>query len=359
MRTPHLFLPAAAACIFAASCAPTQHSVVAQSAERLTFSGQLTMRERIALSPLAVAEVYLVDGSNPDAPALGQQRIPFNGQQVPIAFNLAVDQSRFSPGGNYILRGAIEDGDGSKRWTVNAPVSADPSVPRVDLGTLVVTREDGSAGPPSAPPAPTGYRARGNEPGWALELGSSDVNFTWNTGQDRMTAPLPKAQKTSTGRRYRVRGEDKSLVVDIAGAACRDTMSGMTYPDTVTVTIDGKRLEGCGGEPASLLQGGEWSVESIAGVTVVPGTKVTVTFGSDGNLSGTGGCNRFNAGYTLTGEGLSIGPGLRTQMACEAPIMTQEDRFMGLLDQVQGFEVPGPGKLALVTAKGERIVARR
>ena len=359
MRTQHLFLSTSVACIFLASCAPAQHSVVAQSAQRVTISGELTMRERIGLSPLAVAEIELVDTSNRDGPVLGRQRISFSGRQVPIAFHLAVDQSRLTPGRNYILRGAIEDGEGSKRWTVDAPVAVNPGAPGVDLGMLVVVRDDVSATPPAPPPTSAVYRARGNEPGWALEVGSSELSFTWNTGQDRMTAPLPTAQKTSTGRRYQVRGEGKALLVDIAGTVCRDTMSGMSYPDTVTVTFEGKPLKGCGGEPVSLLQGGDWLVESIAGAPVVPDVKVTMTFGSDGNLSGSGGCNRFNAGYSLTGEGLSVGIGLRTQMACEAPVMTQEDRFMGLLDQVQNFEIPGPDRLALLTGKGERIVARR
>lgn len=359
MRILHLFLSTAVAGAVLASCAPAQHSVVAQSAQRLMISGQLTMRERLALSPLAVAEVALVDASSPGAPALGRQRIPFNGRQVPIAFNLAVEQSRLRAGGNYTLQGMVEDRDGSMRWTVETPVTADPGTPRLDVGTLVVARDQSSASPSPTPPANTGYRARGNEPGWALEFGSSELNLTWNTGQDRMTAPLPAAQTTSTGRRYQVRGQGKALLIDIANTVCRDTMSGMSYPDTVTVTIDGKRLSGCGGQPASLLQGAEWTVESIAGVAIVPNTKVTITFGTDGNISGTGGCNRFNAGYTLTGEGLSVTTGMRTQMACEPPIMKQEDRFMDVLGQVQGFEVPGPGRLILLTGKGERIVARR
>lgn len=359
MRVLYLFLSTAAGTAFLASCAPAQHSVVAQSAQQLTVSGHLTMRERIGLSPLAVAEVALVEAGNPSAPALGQQRIPFNGRQVPIAFTLAVDKSLLRPGGHYILRGAIEDGDGSQRWAVEAPVTADPGTPRIDVGTLVVVREQLSAGTTPPPSGATGYRARGNEPGWLLEFGASELNFTWNTGQDRMTAPLPTAQQTGTGRQYQARGQGKTLVIDVTSTVCRDSMSGMSYPETVTATIDGKRLNGCGGNPASLLHGAEWTVESIAGVAVIPNTKVTMTFGTDGNLSGSGGCNRFNAGYTLTGEGLSIGTGMRTQMACEPPIMQQEDRFMAAIDSVQGFETAGPGRLTLLTASGERIIARR
>lgn len=359
MRLLHLCLPTTVAASLLASCAPTQHSVVGESAQMLMVSGHLTMRERIALSPLAIAEIALVDANNPDAPVFGQQRIPFNGRQVPIPFNLGVEQSRLQPGGSYILRGAIQDGDAGMRWTVETPLGADPAGGRVDAGTLVVVRDQSAAAPGPTPPITTGYRARGNEPGWLLEFGNSELNFTWNTGQDRMSAPLPTAQQTSTGRRYQATGQGKSLVIDVADTVCRDTMSGMSYPDTVTVTMDGKRLNGCGGQPAALLQGNEWTIENIAGVASAPGTKITMAFGTGGTLSGTGGCNRFNAAYTLTGEGLSIGTGMRTQMACEPPVMQQEERFMAALDQVQGFEIPGRDRLVLLTAKGERIVARR
>ena len=141
MRMLHVFLSTVVAVGCLASCAPKQHSVVAQSAEKLMVSGQLTMRERLALSPTAVAEVALIEAGNPDAPALGQQRIPFNGKQVPINFNLAVEESRLLPGGNYILRGAIEDDGGNMRWTVETPVAITSGATQVDVGTLVAVRD--------------------------------------------------------------------------------------------------------------------------------------------------------------------------------------------------------------------------
>lgn len=357
MRILHVCLPIAVTSAFLASCAPVDHSIVAESAPSLTVSGSLTMRERIGLSPLAVGEVKLLDASNPDAPMLARQVVPFNGRQVPIAFNLAVEQSRLRPDGNYVLHGTIQDGDGRAVWAVEKPVSPTPGAPRLDVGTLVVVRQQGSEDTP--PTEATPYRARGNEPGWMVEFGSSELTFVWNTGQDRMTTPLPVAQPTSTGRRYQVNAEGKNLVIDVTDAICRDTMSGMTYPDTVTVTFNGSTLNGCGGQPASLLQGNEWTVESIAGAPVVPNSTVTLTFDNDGRVVGSGGCNRINMAYTLTGEGMSIEPGLRTQMACEDAILRQEDRFIDLLGKVQGFEIPEPGKLALVTSTDERIVARR
>lgn len=355
MRMLHLFLSATFSGAVLAACAPVEQSVAADSAQTLLVTGSVTMRERLALSPAAVAEVVLRDGTGADAPVLARQTIPFNGRQVPVDFSLTVEQSRLNTRGNHTLHATIEDG--GRRWSAQAPVTATAGTPRYDAGTLVVVAD--AAGTTPAPPAAAGYRARGNEPGWVLEFGSSELSFVWNTGQDRMTAPLPTAQPTTTGRRYEARGQGKTLVIDVTNKVCRDTMSGMSYPDTVSVTLDGRRMDGCGGQPASLLHGGEWTVENIAGTAVVPNTKVTMTFGPEGGVSGSGGCNRFNASYTLTGEGLTIGLGIRTQMACEPPIMQQEDRFLNLLGQVQGFEIPGPGRLALVTGKGERIVARR
>lgn len=71
---------------------------------------------------------------------------------------------------------------------------------------------------------------------------------------------------------------------------------------------------------------GEWVAELVAGEPVVEGTRVTMQF-EDGRVFGSGGCNRFQGGYTIEEGELVIGNLASTMMACPEPIMEQERRF--------------------------------
>jgi len=167
----------------------------------------------------------------------------------------------------------------------------------------------------------------------------------------------PAAESTATSRRYAV---TPALRVTIVDRLCVDTMSGMPRPNTVTVLLDGRELNGCGGDPAVLLQGAEWVVEDIAGAGIVDGSRATLNFGVDGALAGGGSCNRYSGSYTLTGEGLSVSSKTAmTMMACVPELMQQESRFMQLLSQVRRFRFGADGALVLESDTGGTITARR
>jgi heat shock protein HslJ len=69
---------------------------------------------------------------------------------------------------------------------------------------------------------------------------------------------------------------------------------------------------------------------------------LTATFAEDGTLSGSGGCNTFNAGYTVEGaDGLTIGPIASTRMACEQEIMDAEAAYFAALENVATYEASG------------------
>ena len=73
------------------------------------------------------------------------------------------------------------------------------------------------------------------------------------------------------------------------------------------------------------LAGTSWIVTGYnngkqAVTSVINGTTVTAKFGSDGNVSGSGGCNSYSASYTTNGKKtIKIGPAISTQMACAQP----------------------------------------
>ena len=101
-------------------------SIAPASAARMTLSGTVTYRERIAL-PAAVVEVRLLDASLADAPSttIASTTIKTD-RQVPIPYRLRFDREAIQPGHRYALQATIlVDG---KMWfttTTAYPVLAD------------------------------------------------------------------------------------------------------------------------------------------------------------------------------------------------------------------------------------------
>lgn len=137
---------------------------------------------------------------------------------------------------------------------------------------------------------------------------------------------------------------------------CVDAMSGMTHPDTVEVRWQERVLRGCGGDPATLLQGEPWEVVELEGSAVADPTRMTLGFEADGQLGGLAACNRFFGRYVLSGEGLRLSPQGATKMACEPRAMQDEQRFMAAVARISGFGIAADGRLAL--RAGDRVVMR-
>jgi heat shock protein HslJ len=202
----------------------------------------------------------------------------------------------------------------------------------------------------------TAFRATGNEPSWRLDIGSDEMSLLLDFGQTRLVAPTPTAKVSRT---YVAQTDQGEVVARVTDQLCVDSMSGMPHPQTVEVTTGDRTLTGCGGEPASLLQGAEWSVERIDGKPITAGSKVTLAFAEDGRLSGSASCNRLAGEFSLTGEGLTISAAATTRMACVDAVANQERDFLAALGKVQGFSIAADGSLALRTSDGQSIEAKR
>lgn len=82
-------------------------SVAPASAARMTLSGTVTYRERIAL-PAAVVEVRLIDASLADAPSTTIASTTMKtDRQVPIPYRLRFDRQAIQPGHRYALQATI------------------------------------------------------------------------------------------------------------------------------------------------------------------------------------------------------------------------------------------------------------
>ena len=203
------------------------------------------------------------------------------------------------------------------------------------------------------------FRAIGNEPGWRLEITDTKMTFLANTGQTRLEVPTPAAETTSASKRYVAKTGGHDLMVTIFDRTCTDTMSGMPYPNEVVVVFDGKQVKGCGGDPGALLQGAEWVVEDVNGTGIIDRSRATLHFGTDRRISGKASCNTYTGEYTLTGEGLTISKTATTMMACAPALMRQEDLFLDVLKNVQGFTLTPDGALILHTGDRRTMTARR
>jgi heat shock protein HslJ len=110
------------------------------------------------------------------------------------------------------------------------------------------------------------------------------------------------------------------------------------------------------------LAGTTWDVLAYnngkqAVVSVLTATKVTATFGKDGNLTGFAGCNDYDATYQATAPRISIGPVAATRKHCEEPagIGEQETAYLVALGSAATYRVEG-SRLELRTADGALAV---
>ena len=199
----------------------------------------------------------------------------------------------------------------------------------------------------AVPPEPDQpYRARGTEPFWSLTIAGGLVELIPNIGMSPVRARLPRAGLDGADFVFDMSGA--GMVLRLSETICRDLMTGTPYPQTVSVTWQEAELQGCGGESIDLLAGLEWQVEDIEGAGIIDSSRVTLEFdAASRRLAGLGGCNRYNAAFDLSGEGLSIGPAAATRMACAPALMEQEQRFFATLARISRFDIGPDGALLL------------
>lgn len=97
-------------------------------------------------------------------------------------------------------------------------------------------------------------------------------------------------------------------------SACSSAASPSAPPGATAPTVDGRTYLSTG----------------IHGATLVPGTRVTLSF-KDGNLNASGGCNSMSGPYTITGGHLSATRMATTEMGCDQPRMRQDEWLARLL----------------------------
>lgn len=164
---------------------------------------------------------------------------------------------------------------------------------------------------------------------------------------DRAAGAVRNVATAQIGDRVEVRDariEGGRIILDVVQPGPEDAACcpGALVERSWTRTDD--RLEE---QPA--VESGRLTLETIGGVEWVlrawdvgrpspDSIEVTLVF-SEGRFSGSGGCNRYFAPVTegdMPGD-VKVGPVAATRMACPAPMMRVEDRFVAQLEDVRKF----------------------
>lgn len=321
----------------------------------LVLAGTVTYRARIALPPDSTLRLTLREAGA--ATPLAEQSIALERRQVPIAFALPVNTARLSQNARYVFEATVLRED--RRWYATEAIPVELNLPRIALGELLMA-------PVTDNRAPDGYRATGNEPGWRLDIAGASLVLVTAYGEHRVQARVGPPRTEGGTRTWAVAGAEGITVV-ARPQVCKDTMTGMPHPDTVSVTLAAdtegagmpSSLKGCGGDPASLLRGGDWNVTDVGGDGMVARSRASLRFEADGRLTGTATCNSFTGDYALSGEGLTLSRSATTLRFCMPTLMGQENDFLTILANVHRFDIREDGTLVLHAPDKRSITAQR
>jgi heat shock protein HslJ len=106
---------------------------------------------------------------------------------------------------------------------------------------------------------------------------------------------------------------------------------------------------------SSDLAGTRWLVQQIVGGGPTQVRQAQIEFAPEDRISGSAGCNRFFGVYEAAQGAIDVRALGRTEMACEAPLMQQEEVILGVLDKAERYERQGE-QLVITADDGRRLV---
>jgi heat shock protein HslJ len=111
------------------------------------------------------------------------------------------------------------------------------------------------------------------------------------------------------------------------------------------------------GDPLANTQ---WRLVSFgepgAEMPVIEGSAVTLEFGADGRVGGSGGCNSYGGVYQVQGDSLSFGEIVSTLMACaDERVTQQEGQYLQALQSAGQFEL-ADDRLAIRYGDGSGVL---
>src|SRR5512134_1570268 len=90
---------------------------------------------------------------------------------------------------------------------------------------------------------------------------------------------------------------------------------------------------------------GPWKLTAYgpadAPTPAVEGVEAGLTFNEDGTITGTSGCNGLGGDYTVEGDQITFGEFVSTLMACDDPIMAQEEAAHKVMTGTAAYRIEG------------------
>jgi heat shock protein HslJ len=234
--------------------------------------------------------------------------------------------------------------------TVPAEATGEPVAPLIDTvwewqqtqqgdGTTIVANEPSRYTVLFRPDGTLAIRADCNRVGGSYRLNGADLQVELGAGTLIGCPPDSQADQFLGGlsaiARYRFGNNGGQLLADLE--AGRGTM-----------VFAARRSSGLAG-PIWQLQ--EYDAGQGASRPVLAQTQVTAEFGSDGRLSGSTGCNRYQGSYRAEGATIAIGPLATTRRGCDGPIMEQEQAYLAILQAATSYRLEGE-RLTLTDPSG-------
>jgi heat shock protein HslJ len=238
--------------------------------------------------------------------------------------------------------------------------AAEPASPPVELGgttwNLSAYTVDGADVPAVTSPALASLTF-GTDGSWHGSTGCNSLAGTFV--QDGSALTMSSGPMTMMACDGPVADQEKAVLAalpQVASFASSSSLTLLAADDTVLLTYAPGLTELAGTSwTATGINNGKEAVVSAAGTE-----KATATFGADGQVSGSGGCNTFAGTFTTTEpDGLAFGPLAVTAMACSDDAVTQiEQEYFAALGKVTTYQLEG-NSLTLRDATGATQVTYR
>lgn len=187
------------------------------------------------------------------------------------------------------------------------------------------------------------------------------------------------------GQRVRQQATQVSAVVVAAvmlaacggGESTDTTTAPTTLPSSTVAASDDPGTTAAPDAVVPELGGTSWDVtlyqEEAAMVNLWPGTEITVSFGIDGTVAGSGGCNDYTGTFEVEGPYNEFAEGVRdeedgqtilielasvTERACTSPsgVMDQESAYLSALESSGRWLIGREAALLLRTSDGFFLV---
>ncbi len=208
------------------------------------------------------------------------------------------------------------------------------------------------------PPSTDTLHARGGNPDWRLDITDTVLNLRVAARDYRFMSPRPST--LTSGSNYLTASGGSTLGFRFETATCALAGETVVYPRRFNLQLDGRLMQGCGGDPGDLLRGAPWRITAIDGQALPPlEAPVILRFGPTGKLSVRLPCGALSGQYLLSSGGLRISRVAAAPSPCLSAAQRLDTRLQEQLLSVEGFSLPAPLQLRLEAGGANTLDAVR